>query len=94
MSTLDSHCTVLLPRDTDPPSVQDLRARIEKGTDPERIVAMKRILTLLLQGERVSQLLMPIIQFVMPRVSGFLLPPTYFFGMRCPWHHHLFHLSH
>ncbi|KAJ3331044.1 coatomer subunit beta [Blyttiomyces sp. JEL0837] len=52
--------------DKDQPTLQDLRAQLENGKDEQKIETMKKILTLMLNGEPLSQLLMHVIRFVMP----------------------------
>ena len=53
----------------DQPSQQDLKNQLEKGTDETKQETMKRILTIMLNGDPMPQLLMHIIRFVMPSKS-------------------------
>ncbi|KAG9633705.1 hypothetical protein KCU63_g20129, partial [Aureobasidium melanogenum] len=53
----------------DQPSLQDLKNQLEKGNDESKQDTMKRILTIMLNGDPMPQLLMHIIRFVMPSKS-------------------------
>jgi len=63
----DKPCTLLIHYDKkDPPTLQDLKKTLEKGSREEKIEALKQVILMLLNGEQVPQLLMYIIRFVMP----------------------------
>ncbi|KAB5535171.1 putative coatomer complex beta chain [Coniochaeta sp. 2T2.1] len=68
----------------DVPSLQDLRTQLEKGTDESKVETMKRILTIMLNGDPMPQLLMHIIRFVMPSKSKALKKLLYFYYEICP----------
>ena len=68
----------------DQPSLQDLRNQLEKGTDETKLDTMKRILTIMLNGDSMPQLLMHIIRFVMPSKSKPLKKLLYFYYELCP----------
>ncbi len=51
------------------PTLQDLKTQLEKGTDDSKVETMKRVLTIMLNGDPMPQLLMHIIRFVMPSKS-------------------------
>ncbi|KAI9677259.1 MAG: coatomer subunit beta [Trizodia sp. TS-e1964] len=68
----------------DQPSLQDLKAQLEKGTDEMKVDTMKRILTVMLNGDPLPQLLMHIIRFVMPSKSKALKKLLYFYYEICP----------
>lgn len=70
----------------DQPSVQDLKNQLEKGTDETKIETMKRILTIMLNGDPMSSLLMHIIRFVMPSKSKQLKKLLYLYYEICPKH--------
>ncbi len=68
----------------DQPTLQDLRTQLEKGTDETKVETMKRILTIMLNGDSMPQLLMHIIRFVMPSKSKPLKKLLYFYYEICP----------
>ncbi|KAK7752817.1 coatomer subunit beta [Diatrype stigma] len=68
----------------DVPSLSDLRMQLEKGTDESKVDTMKRILTVMLNGDPMPQLLMHIIRFVMPSKSKHLKKLLYFYYEICP----------
>jgi coatomer subunit beta len=68
----------------DQPSLQDLRTQLEKGTDESKVETMKRVLTIMLNGDPMPQLLMHIIRFVMPSKSKALKKLLYLYYEICP----------
>lgn len=68
----------------DQPTMSDLRTQLEKGTDESKVDTMKRILTIMLNGDPMPQLLMHIIRFVMPSRSKQLKKLLYFYYEICP----------
>ncbi|KAJ1334229.1 coatomer subunit beta [Microdochium nivale] len=68
----------------DVPSLNDLRNQLEKGTDESKVDTMKRILTVMLGGDPMPQLLMHIIRFVMPSKYKPLKKLLYFYYEICP----------
>ncbi|KAI3331608.1 Coatomer, beta subunit [Xylariaceae sp. AK1471] len=68
----------------DIPSMSELRTQLEKGTDETKVETMKRILTIMLNGDPMPQLLMHIIRFVMPSKSKHLKKLLYFYYEICP----------
>ena len=68
----------------DVPSMSELRTQLEKGTDDSKVETMKRILTIMLNGDPMPQLLMHIIRFVMPSKSKALKKLLYFYYEICP----------
>jgi len=68
----------------DQPTLQELRAQLEKGTDESKQETMKRILTIMLNGNAMPDLLMHIIRFVMPSRSKPLKKLLYFYYEICP----------
>jgi coatomer subunit beta len=68
----------------DQTSQQDLKTQLEKGTDDSKIETMKRILTIMLNGDPMPNLLMHIIRFVMPSKSKQLKKLLYFYYEICP----------
>jgi hypothetical protein len=68
----------------DLPSQQELKTQLEKGTDDTKVETMKRILTIMLNGDPMPNLLMHIIRFVMPSKSKPLKKLLYFYYEICP----------
>lgn len=68
----------------DVPSMSELRTQLEKGTDESKVQTMKSILTIMLNGDPMPQLLMHIIRFVMPSKSKPLKKLLYFYYEICP----------
>ncbi|EPE36680.1 ARM repeat-containing protein [Glarea lozoyensis ATCC 20868] len=68
----------------DVPSMSELRTQLEKGTDESKVETMKRILTVMLNGDPMPQLLMHIIRFVMPSKHKALKKLLYFYYEICP----------
>ena len=69
---------------SDQPSQQDLKTQLEKGTDDSKVETMKRILTIMLNGDPMPNLLMHIIRFVMPSKGKNLKKLLYFYYEICP----------
>ncbi|GAA5868542.1 hypothetical protein JCM8547_003180 [Rhodosporidiobolus lusitaniae] len=63
---------------------QDLRAALEKGTDELKLDTLRRIVTMTLNGQPQPQLLMPIIQFVLPSKSKQIKKLLHFYWEICP----------
>ncbi|KAK5147708.1 coatomer subunit beta [Rachicladosporium monterosium] len=68
----------------DTPSLQDIRNQLEKGSDESKVETMKRILTVMLNGDPMPSLLMHIIRFVMPSKSKALKKLLYLYYEVCP----------
>jgi coatomer subunit beta len=86
MSTFLENAYSLVHQDNaaDVPSMSDLRTQLEKGTDESKCETMKRILTVMLNGDPMPQLLMHIIRFVMPSKYKPLKKLLYFYYEICP----------
>ncbi|CAJ2512685.1 Uu.00g008040.m01.CDS01 [Anthostomella pinea] len=86
MSSFLDHTYSLVHQDNaaDVPSMSELRTQLEKGTDETKVETMKRILTIMLNGDPMPQLLMHIIRFVMPSRSKQLKKLLYFYYEICP----------
>ncbi|OTB01663.1 hypothetical protein M426DRAFT_323290 [Hypoxylon sp. CI-4A] len=86
MSTFLENAYSLVHQDNtaDVPSMSDLRMQLEKGTDETKVDTMKRILTVMLNGDPMPQLLMHIIRFVMPSRYKPLKKLLYFYYEICP----------
>jgi coatomer subunit beta len=68
----------------DQPTVQELKTQLEKGNDEAKLETMKKILTIMLAGDPMPQLLMHIIRFVMPSKSKPLKKLLYLYYEICP----------
>lgn len=79
-----SYSLVHLDNTADQPSQQDLKTALEKGTDDSKVDTMKRILTIMLNGDSMPNLLMHIIRFVMPSKSKQLKKLLYLYYEICP----------
>lgn len=82
----NAYSLVHLDNTADQPSLQELRVQLEKGNDETKLETMRRIITIVLNGDPMSQLLMPIISFVMPSRSKPLKKLLYFYYEVCPKH--------
>ncbi|KXT06533.1 hypothetical protein AC578_6101 [Pseudocercospora eumusae] len=79
-----SYSLVHLDNAADQPSQQDLKNQLEKGNDDTKQETMKRILTVMLNGDPMPGLLMHIIRFVMPSKSKALKKLLYLYYEICP----------
>ncbi|KAK9459645.1 adaptin N terminal region-domain-containing protein [Lipomyces oligophaga] len=86
MAEVFSYTLVHEPSTADQPSVQDLKFQLERGNDPIKVEAMKRILVIMLNGDPMPQLLMHVIRFVMPSKSKSLKKLLQFYWEICPKH--------
>ncbi|EFX00401.1 coatamer subunit protein [Grosmannia clavigera kw1407] len=85
MSSLEnSYSLVHQDNAADVPSLTDLKNQLEKGTDESKQETMKRVLTIMLNGDPMPGLLMHIIRFVMPSKSKPLKKLLYFYYEICP----------
>lgn len=70
----------------DQPSLSELKFQLEKGSDELKIETMRKIVTIMLNGDPMPQLLMHIIRFVMPSKNKPLKKLLYFYYEICPKH--------
>jgi len=62
-----SPCTLLVHYDSsEPPNLTELKQQLEHGDEQQKIAALKRAIVLLLNGEKLPNILMTIIRFVLP----------------------------
>lgn len=66
------------------PTLSELKTQLEKGTDESKVDTMKRVLTVMLNGDPMPNLLMHIIRFVMPSRYKPLKKLLYFYYEICP----------
>jgi len=66
---MSESCYTLLnvPEDQEPPTEAEMKEDLENGSIDDKIQTMKKLITLLMAGERFPGLLMTIIRFVMPQ---------------------------
>ena len=83
-SFLENSYSLVHQDNADVPTMSELRTQLEKGTDESKVETMKRILTIMLNGDPMPQLLMHIIRFVMPSKSKSLKKLLYFYYEICP----------
>ena len=80
----NAYSLVHLDNTADTPSLQELRNQLEKGNDESKVDTMKKILTVMLNGDPMPNLLMHIIRFVMPSKSKPLKKLLYLYYEICP----------
>eukprot|EP01105_Mastigella_eilhardi_P020580 TRINITY_DN490_c0_g2_i1.p1 TRINITY_DN490_c0_g2~~TRINITY_DN490_c0_g2_i1.p1 ORF type:complete len:991 (-),score=335.04 TRINITY_DN490_c0_g2_i1:260-3124(-) len=66
MSAVELPCYLLIHEDKAEAKVDDLRKMLEKGDVPQKIAAMKQIIVSTANGEKLPQLLVPILRFATP----------------------------
>ncbi|CAG8231093.1 unnamed protein product [Penicillium salamii] len=81
-----TYSLIHLDNAADQPTVQELKLQLEKGTDETKLETMRTIITIMLNGDPMPQILMHIIRFVMPSKSKPLKKLLYFFYEICPKH--------
>ena len=86
MATYLEHAYSIVHQDNtaDLPTIQELRTQLEKGTDETKVETMKTVLTVMLNGSPMPELLMHIIRFVMPSKSKALKKLLYLYYEICP----------
>ena len=82
----NAYSLVHMDNTADQPSLSELKFQLEKGSDETKIETMKKIVTIMLNGDPMPQLLMQIIRFVMPSKSKPLKKLLYFYYEICPKH--------
>ncbi|KAF1817460.1 coatomer subunit beta-like protein [Eremomyces bilateralis CBS 781.70] len=80
----NSYSMVHQDNTADQPTQQELKTQLEKGTDETKVETLKRILTIMLNGDPMPGLLMHIIRFVMPSKSKPLKKLLYLYYEACP----------
>lgn len=68
MSVAEQPCYTLIntSQDLEPPTEMQLREDLEKGNDKTKAEALKKLIVMMLNGEKFPSLLMIIIRYVMP----------------------------
>ncbi|KAK3060532.1 coatomer subunit beta, partial [Coniosporium uncinatum] len=83
-SFLEQTYTLVHADGADQPSIQELKTALEKGKDDDKIETMKRILSIMFNGDPMPGMLMHIIRFVMPSRDKRLKKLLYFYYEACP----------
>ena len=86
MTTYLEHSYSIVHQDNsaDQPTLQEFKNQLEKGNDDTKVETMKKILTVMLSGDPLPNLLMHIIRFVMPSKSKPLKKLLYLYYEICP----------
>ncbi|GMR36407.1 hypothetical protein PMAYCL1PPCAC_06602, partial [Pristionchus mayeri] len=68
MSSAEQSCYTLIhvPTDTEFPSEQQLKEKFEKGDDKARVEALKKLILMCMNGDKVQNLIMFVIRFCLP----------------------------
>ena len=68
MTVAEPPCYTLInaSQDSEPLSEMQLREDLEKGSDKAKVEALKKLIVMMLNGDKFPSLLMVIIRFVMP----------------------------
>ncbi|XP_013416512.1 coatomer subunit beta-like [Lingula anatina] len=68
MANTEQGCYTLIniPSDSEPPTEMKLKEDLEKGETKTKIEALKKVVLMILNGEKMPGLLMTVIRFVMP----------------------------
>ncbi|KAJ5917409.1 Coatomer subunit beta [Penicillium verhagenii] len=80
----NAYSLIHMDNTADQPTLQELRLQLEKGNDETKLETMRTIITILLNGNPMPDLLMHIIRFVMPSKSKPLKKLLYFYYEICP----------
>ncbi|KZT30989.1 coatomer protein [Neolentinus lepideus HHB14362 ss-1] len=85
MSSAEATCYTIVHEDfTESPTTQELRNALQKGSDEVKLETLRRIITSTINGNPQPQLLMPIIQYVMPSKNKQLKKLLHFYWEVCP----------
>ncbi|XP_059092244.1 coatomer subunit beta-like [Tigriopus californicus] len=84
LSEMPSYTLIHVPSDFEVPSEQQLRTDLEKGDTKTKIQALKKTIQLILNGEKLPNLLMVIIRFVLPSQDHTLKKLLLIFWEICP----------
>ncbi|KAJ7243405.1 coatomer protein [Mycena haematopus] len=85
MATSDSSCyTIVQDSSAEYPSAADLRRALEKGSDEVKIDTLRKIIISTINGNAQPNLIMPIIQFVLPSPNKHLKKLLHFYWEVCP----------
>ncbi|KAF9786768.1 coatomer protein [Thelephora terrestris] len=84
-ASTDASCyTIVFEDSSDSPSIQELRSGLEKGSDEVKFDTLRKIIVSTINGNAMPQLLMPIIQYVLPSKNKALKKLLHFYWEVCP----------
>ncbi|OCH95747.1 coatomer protein [Obba rivulosa] len=85
MASVDAPCyTIVYEDSSESPSTSDLRSALQKGSDEVKLDTLRKIIVSTINGNPQPQLLMPIIQYVMPSKNKQLKKLLHFYWEVCP----------
>ncbi|KAJ3552668.1 hypothetical protein NM688_g4030 [Phlebia brevispora] len=85
MASAEAPCyTVVTEDNSEMPSTQELRSALQKGSDEVKLDTLRKIIVATINGSPQPQLLMPIIQYVMPSKNKALKKLLHFYWEVCP----------
>ncbi|KAF9817775.1 hypothetical protein IEO21_03234 [Rhodonia placenta] len=85
MASAEASCyTIIYEDSSETPSTQDLRTALQKGSDEVKLDTLRKIIVSTINGNHQPQLLMPIIQYVMPSRNKQLKKLLHFYWEVCP----------
>jgi coatomer subunit beta len=74
LSEMPSYTLIHVPSDFEVPSEQQLKTDLENGDTKTKIVALKKTIQMILNGDKMNNVLMTIIRFILPcQVNKFTL---------------------
>ncbi|KAI5995888.1 adaptin N terminal region-domain-containing protein [Pisolithus albus] len=76
--------TIVFEDNTETPTTQELRSALEKGSDEDKLEALRKIIVATINGNSQPGLLMPIIQYIMPSKNKQLKKLLHFYWEVCP----------
>lgn len=82
----NAYSLIHMDNTADQPTLQELKMQLEKGNDETKMETMRTVVTIMLNGDPMPQLLMHIIRFVMPSKSKSLKKLLYFYYEICQKH--------
>ncbi|KAI0639848.1 coatomer protein [Trametes polyzona] len=85
MASADAPCYTLVYEDSsEAPTTQELRTALQKGSDEVKLDTLRKIIISTINGNHQPQLLMPVIQYVMPSRNKQLKKLLHFYWEVCP----------
>ncbi|CCM03790.1 uncharacterized protein FIBRA_05938 [Fibroporia radiculosa] len=85
MASSETSCyTIVFEDSSETPSTQELRSALQKGSDEVKLDTLRKIIVSTINGNPQPQLLMPIIQYVMPSRNKTLKKLLHFYWEVCP----------
>ncbi|KAI0778629.1 coatomer protein [Trametes elegans] len=85
MASADAPCYTLVYEDSsETPTTQELRTALQKGSDEVKFDTLRKIIVSTINGNHQPQLLMPVIQYVMPSRNKQLKKLLHFYWEVCP----------